>query len=660
MKSIGRFLLWLAGVTVFLLVTAHFTLQHLLNTPDFKKTVTEFITRATGRAADYGRIEYQLFPFALRVQDAALKEADGQQDFASLQSFTVEVDFRRQNIRAVILEQPVVRIIQQADGTYNFTDLGGGSTATPPVATPDAPEAPPAAPAGTAAPPLLVIDRVELRQARLEWTRREADGAEHTLTLSAMDIEFTDFSTARPLCANGHLSIGKQSSLEFTLTGPPPADHAAQPSGWPLDLTARLEIGDVADIQALLPEAEIPFSGLTVALRAQGSPADRLAVEVTADTPVTAPGMPAGVHAKLTADLRLPEPVAAHLLTGAALPDAFKYNPPPCAAPPGTVALGESPLLALVLRHVEAQAQLTFTDLTVGANALGNGAADLLLHEGVLTIPTFTFAAHGGRVAIRGEVQLLDCPLAYQLTSLQADGLMLHNVLAANMEYAPPGLDGTVQLTAAAHGQAVGEQALATLVADLELHLTDLRNVGEGGSLADHVWRQLDQPLLLRLLPKLKAKVAAAQQTATRVTTNHYTEATATLALRDERIAVSKARLAAADYSLALRGTILPLADQLDLQATVRASPEETAQLTGGKDLSAFLPYEDGGLLVPLFIRGPLRKPVVMPDMDALLRNAAAGLNRQPDDGNILDALSASDRKNVEKGLSILHNLLAP
>ena len=94
--------------------------------------------------------------------------------------------------------------------------------------------------------------------------------------------------------------------------------------------------------------------------------------------------------------------------------------------------------------------------------------------------------------------------------------------------------------------------------------------------------------------------------------------------------------------------------------ATVRASPEETAQLTGGKDLSAFLPYEDGGLLVPLFIRGPLRKPVVMPDMDALLRNAAAGLNRQPDDGNILDALSASDRKNVEKGLSILHNLLAP
>jgi hypothetical protein len=657
MKKFGFFLLWLVGVAVFLLATAHFTLRHLLNTPDFKKTVTEFITRATGRAADYGRIDYQLFPFALRVQNAVLKEADGQQDFASIQSFTAEVDFRRKEVTSVTLDRPVVRIVQQADGSYNFTDIGRGKPATTKERSAAESETG-AEPTSAAAAPLLVIGRIDLRQARVEFIRRATNGAEHKLVLSAMDGELTDFATANPLHFSGRMAIGEHSTLEFALSGPPPADHSAQPIAWPLDLTARMEIGDVADIQALLPEAEFPFSGLTVALHAQGSLADRLAVEVTADTPITAPGVPSAIHAKLTADLLLPAPVADHLLLGAALPDAFKYNPPPCAAPPGTVALGESPLLALLLRHLQAQAQLTFTDLTLGANALGDGAANLLLHEGVLTIPTFTFAAHGGRVTIRGAVQLLACPLAYQLTSLQADGLMLHNLLAANMEYAPPGLDGTVQLTASAHGHAVGEEALPSLVADLDLQLTDLRNVGEGGSLADQMWRQLDQPLLLRLLPTLKAKVAAAKQTANLVTTNRYEDATAKLALRNGRIAVSSARLAAADYRLNLHGVILPFADQLDLQATVRASPEETAQLTGGKDLSAFLPYEDGGLQVPLFIRGPLRKPVVVPDMDTLLKNAAAGLTSQSDGGNILDSLSASDRKNVEKGLAILNDLL--
>jgi hypothetical protein len=91
------------------------------------------------------------------------------------------------------------------------------------------------------------------------------------------------------------------------------------------------------------------------------------------------------------------------------------------------------------------------------------------------------------------------------------------------------------------------------------------------------------------------------------VTTSRYDEATATLALRNGTATLSDARLSMPDYRLELAGTVLPFDDRLDLAARLVASPEETARLTDGKDRSAYLPYEDGGLMIPLAIRGPCK-----------------------------------------------------
>ena len=89
------------------------------------------------------------------------------------------------------------------------------------------------------------------------------------------------------------------------------------------------------------------------------------------------------------------------------------------------------------------------------------------------------------------------------------------------------------------------------------------------------------------------------------------------------------------------------------------ASAEETAQLTGGKDRSDVLPYENGGLMIPFTVRGALSDPQARPDLDFLLKNALAGAT-SGSSGNLLDGLSKSDRKNVEKGLEILGGFLNP
>ena len=113
-------------------------------------------------------------------------------------------------------------------------------------------------------------------------------------------------------------------------------------------------------------------------------------------------------------------------------------------------------------------------------------------------------------------------------------------------------------------------------------------------------------------------------------------------------------------YRLDLAGPIWPFDDRLDLAAQLVASPAETAQLVGDQDLSALLPYEDGGLLVPLAVRGALSDPQAVPDLDRLLQHALGGGGGGESGDSLLDELSASDRKHVEKGLEFLGTLLAP
>ena len=659
MKRWLRFLLWLAGTVVFLLLTAHFTLRHLLNAPTFKAAATGFIERATGRSADYGRIDYKLFPFSLVVRDAALRERDGGADFASIRSFSAAVDFRKKEITALRFDRPTLRIVQHEDGSYNFSDLIAAPPAEPaaPGSGPARPPTEPRPQSSPAAPP-LVLRWVEVADASFEFVRRDADG-EEVFTLSNLDFNLEDFAPDRPLNMRGRTAIGKSSGFRFELSGPAFAEYADRPGAWPAAFNARLDIRDFADVRAFLPEGTLPFQNLGATLDVHGAPADRLDVLLNVQTSEATETHPFAAECGLQAELSLPPPVAAHLFGGAELPEAYPVAPSPCMPPPGTVSLADDPALAVLLKHAQAKAEFTFPKIAYGANVFERGSVLAYLRDGVLTIPAAKFSAYGGTVDARGNAHLLACPLSYRLERLAADHLAIEQALAANGLGDFAAVSGTLHLEASASGQAVAEPALRTLEADAQARIENLQTVGTGGSLMDQVWMQLDNPLLLQLVPRLQAKVEQAKQTAATTSTSRYETATATLALRNGIATLSDARLALPDYRLEAAGTILPFDDRLDLAAKLIASPAETAKLTNGKDRSAYLPYEDGGLMVPLAIRSPLHDPRVVPDLDLLLKNALAGAT-DGEAGSVLDELSDSDRKNVEKGLEILGSFLKP
>lgn len=665
MKKFLWFLLWFVGTVVFLLATGHFTLRHLLNTPTFKTAATGFIQRTTGRPAEYGRIDYELFPFTLVVRDAALKEKDGTGEFASIRAFSATVDFRQKEITTLHFDQPTLRIVQNEDGTYNFSDLllsppsepAAPSGSGPVTGGPDLPKAESVPPPPSA--PALAIRWVDVTDARFEFIRRDAASDGESFTLSDVNFTLRDFAADRPLRMEGRAAIGTSSTFQFELAGPAFADYADRPGCWPAAFSAQLDIPDFADIRAFLPPETLPFQSLGATLNVHGAIADALEIQLNVQTAEATEAHPVAVEFTLTGTVSLPLPVTAHLLGGAELPESFGFSPPAGTPPPGTISLVQTPALALALNHVQAQATCAFPTIAYGQNRFEQGVISAAVHDGTLAISSAQCTAYGGLIEARGSAQLLTCPLTYRLERLTADKLEIGQALAANGLDAFAGISGTLHVEASASGDGVAEPALRTLAADAQVHIDNLQRVGAGGSLMDHVWLKLDHPLLLQLVPRLQTKVEQAKQATATATTSRYATATATLALRDGTATLSNTRLAMPGYRIDVTGSLRPFDDRLDLAGKAVASPEETAQLTGGKDRSDVLPYEDGGLMIPFHIRGSLLNPRVRPDLDIVLKNALGGISSEST-GRLLDSLSTSDRQHVEKGLEILGGFLKP
>ena len=661
MKRLYRFLFWILAVVVLMLLTAHFTLRHALNTPKFKTSVLSYIERATGRPADYERIDYTLFPFSLVIRRAAVKEADGDRDFVALKSFSVVVDWRKKEITSLILDEPFVRVVQTADGLWNFSDLlpapGPRDAAEPADATGEPPSASPPAPAkekpAELASPPLSIRLVRISGALFEYTRLDDSGEATTLTVSDLDFTLTDFAPDLPLQIRGQAAVGEASSVAFTFSAPPPGDYASRIEEWPLDITAKLNLSDANDLAAFLPPDTLPVQGLRSSLALKGSLAEQFRVELDLETSLPTEDFPAAANVQLQAELRLPLPIAQHLISGVPLPAEWAYDPPPCTPPDGAMSLHDSPA-ALVLRHLQATVEATIPSLTYGSNQLTDGDFLVYLRGGVLTFPKAVLSAYGGQISARGNAQLLTCPLSYRLEELTIRDLSIEQVLAAHEIPLPSKISGILEMDAHLSGHAVAEAGLNSLAAAAALRVRDVHSVGTGGSLMDQVWLHLDHPLVLKLLPRVQPKVEHARHAAGHVTTSRYEDVTADLTLRDGVATLSNTRLALPDYRLQIEGTMQPFDDRMDLDARLIVSPAETLELTAGKDLSERLPYEDGGLMVPFVIEGSLTEPRVLPNLEILLSQALSGTKLADEIMPRIENLSESDKMRIDQGLKAL------
>ncbi|MCX6616389.1 MAG: AsmA family protein [Acidobacteria bacterium] len=183
------------AVIVALLILAAGVILHSFDAERQHGILSSRLAAALGRNVKLGHLGLSLFPPSLQVRDAEIAEALGFKDavFSTAKSFQMGVRLvpllhGRIEVPSIVLEQPVIHLVKNAQGQWNFASLGAG-----PAAAQAGPPAPGPSP-GASVPPL------EIAEIRLKDGTITVDDFQKNLprvTLDHISVAVTKFAPDR-------------------------------------------------------------------------------------------------------------------------------------------------------------------------------------------------------------------------------------------------------------------------------------------------------------------------------------------------------------------------------------------------------------------------------------------------------------------------------
>lgn len=184
--------LWLVlGIVVVLVLLAGFVLPYFFFDAETQRRILSGrIEDALGRKVKLGKMRLGLFPPALRVEDAEIAERLGFPGtaFSTAKQLRARVNLipllrGRLEVPSVELDEPTINLVKNAQGEWNFAEIGK-----------------PAAPAGpgakAAASTPLEIGELQIRNGTLNIT--DLQRRRPTVTFTRINVTLKDFSPARP------------------------------------------------------------------------------------------------------------------------------------------------------------------------------------------------------------------------------------------------------------------------------------------------------------------------------------------------------------------------------------------------------------------------------------------------------------------------------
>ena len=314
--------------------------------------------QALGRPLQIGDIDISLWGgIGARLQNVALADdpafsSDTFVRAADLQIRLKLMPLLRQELEVgrVIVRDPVIRLIRNAEGVFNFASLGGGETqATPPQAS----EAAPASGAeglpssGTQSLPLLVA-LANIANGDIHYTDRQT---QTELRLSQLDLEVENLSFDRPLSLELSAAFLTQQQNLHISGSFGPLGPEGQVEQLAVDASLSLDpLDSVALGQALpqLAETLPPGLGLSGPLRLSSRVSGTAAALMVSDVRLTASVFESdqtnlrvtGEVGPLSADMAAPRFDGDIALGPVGLPQLLRFDPLAAHLPPGLKAEG--------------------------------------------------------------------------------------------------------------------------------------------------------------------------------------------------------------------------------------------------------------------------------------------------------------------------------
>ena len=129
---------WLriAGIVLAVFVVIVIALPLLINVNSYRPKIESEASSALGRQVRVGNMSLSILSVSVKADNIAVADdpAFGKSPFITAQSLKIGVElipliFSKQlNVTEIVLEQPQVTLLKAANGTWNFSSLGGAST----------------------------------------------------------------------------------------------------------------------------------------------------------------------------------------------------------------------------------------------------------------------------------------------------------------------------------------------------------------------------------------------------------------------------------------------------------------------------------------------------------------------------------------------------
>lgn len=646
---LGRVLLYMLGLVVFLSVTAVVTLDIALNRPKVRTAVEGWLHRTTGVEAGYERLAVKLWPVAIVAKGLHAEDT----------AWGVEVDDVEVRMRVFRkeIEEIVVRGVRAWGQEQQMAETPAEKQ--PPTEGKPSGEGEEGAgkqPGGIAWGKGFVLRRIRLEDCNVEW--RDAQG-KTLYALKKVAGDFVGVGVDRPVAGKLGGPVPGGGEWWINLAAGAIAETEGDLMGWPLEIALGVETADLPTTAAqwggkkaeeLVRRALIPVQtgtpggdsgrqGVGWSLSAMVVGTAHNGFSVTADVVGTQPGKSPIWKVALKGVENLAEGFSGSIEIPAAQWDGnhFSASMGTIAVHPDGTALAKDIAASLCggsmrVASVEVQQTAQAGELLFaigGMQGVGIEIAEMLrfanVPDGGLDI--------GGRLYFSGE---------------------------ASVKLGGTGTDGE-----AAPGTAVAESLKGHLQGKVQgLHT----GVGEGplvGRVLD-ILQVAGGTLLKPVLPGLGA---AAEEWHKKLDksggTVSYEVAEAELtAAGNGTVEVAHAKLGIGGYWLELAGHVGLVEQTLDMTGRWTATGEEALRLVGGDpDKLAWLPGGDNAsIYIPLTVTGSFAKLEVRPDYSAILdhwrSSDAVQTKVEKEISRGLEHLHTKDRENVEMGLSILQGLL--
>lgn len=626
--------------------------QVLINRPFVHEKITKILSDRLQREITLSGMSVSFFPsIGINLKGLNVSKKDKKDSFVSLDNLRVNVELfplfkKRLVVKEIVLDRPKINIEKDANGKYSFSDLLGASVSEEKPA-----ESSSQTSSINALSDKFSFDSIRVNEASFFYKEILPSGEAKSFQMSGLDLWVDHFSFTEPVSLKLVCAFGKGAHLTMIgKVGPLGAPKEQIEAAFEVKLEG-VNSTDFAVFGSKEDQQGLGFENLSVKGTLSGNLGKKLEgnlklslrllpshQEMQLEGALTAMEMKEfilkdfGLHLgstdlTLTGELKNLESLQGELqitsnqvdmkeilaLSGKKEKAVSKERTAP-AAGAENLFYGNS-----AFQNAQIKISADLKNIQYEDNHLWDLLLKINLKEGVLSLDEFSVSAYGGKIDGGGTVNLHETKIDYHFQT-KVRGVQLEKVAADN-HLGEQKIEGTLTGDSDFKGQGLAQ-------ADLQSFLSGHAKVEvkegkiKGSNLKAEIVSKMDNPLLSQFLPGLAKMREETQREPQKETP--FKDFVIDLAVDRGQAALQNANLTTDDLILRASG-VVGFDYQANLQAHAVFSKNFTERLTNGKDLSDKLPYENGGLHIPVKITGDIRKPSVMPDLGVIISTLTKG-----------------------------------